>query len=515
MTSGARNLLRLGRVLLILARHRALFPLKALGFGPLARLLEALGRLAGRRPVPRDAPEGERLATALTALGPSFIKLGQTLATRPDLIGEDLADSLSALQDRLTPFAADEARATIERVLGSPIDRLFTHFEDTPVAAASIAQVHFAVTTEGEDVAVKVLRPGIETAFARDLSLMHWLAGLVLRLNPRLARLKPRETVATFAHVVAMEMDLRMEAAAASEMRENFTGDPRFQIPAIDWQRTGQRVLTLSRVSGIPIDERERILAAGLDPDLVLKNAADALFLQVFRDGLFHADLHPGNLFVAPDGALQAVDFGIVGRIDPPTRRYLGNMLLGFLEGDYGRVADVHFEAGYIPADQPRDEFMQACRAIGEPILGRPLSEISLARLLGQLFAVTETFQMETQPQLLLLQKTMMVAEGIGRRLNPDINMWELARPLIEDWIRDSLTPETLVLERLRETGKTLGRLPRLLARLEEAAETFAAAPKAGAAGGAAEAWRRVSSALWAIAGLLAALLVFLLFTYG
>jgi ubiquinone biosynthesis protein len=257
-------------------------------------------------------------------------------------------------------------------------------------------------------------------------------------------------------------------------LADNFAGDDTFKVPTIDWTRTGQRVLTLERINGIPIDERQTLIQAGIDPEEVLQKAACAFFRQMFRDGFFHGDMHPGNLFVAPDGGLIAVDFGIMGRLDAPTRRYLGEMLLGFLDGDYARVADVHFRAGYIPADQPRDIFMQACRAIGEPILGLPMSEISLARLLGQMFAVTETFQMETQPQLLLLQKTMMVAEGVGRTLNPNVNIWELARPLIETWMAEQLGPEARITDVAQDAIKGIERLPRFVANVERLAEVLA-----------------------------------------
>jgi len=411
-----RNLIRLGAILLTLARHDALFPFERLGIAP-----RAAGWLARRFRGDVAGRPGERLARALQALGPSFIKLGQVLSTRADLIGTEVARDLSDLQDRLPPFPAAEARATIERELGRPVEALFASFDDRPVAAASIAQVHFATTfppagsDQGEAVAVKILRPRIEQAFARDLDLFAWLAEGAERLLPRLRRLRPVAVVRLLGDLVAMEMDLRLEAAAASELRQNFIADSELRVPRVDWHRTAQRVLTLERVSGIPADERDALLAAGQDLDRIMARAADVFFKQVFRDGFFHADLHAGNLFIAEDGAIAVVDFGIMGRLDIETRRYLARMLVGFLQGDYRAVADVHFEAGYVPKGQSRDAFMQACRAIGEPILDRPLAEISLARLLAQLFRVTEQFEMETQPQLLMLQKTMMVVEGVGR----------------------------------------------------------------------------------------------------
>lgn len=475
MFRAVKNLSRLARIALTLARHDALFPLDRLGFtAPIARAMRLVARLPGLGPEQSDLRPGERLAAAFTELGPSFIKFGQSLATRADLIGEEIAEDLSRLQDRLPPFPGTEAREIIESELEQSLEDVFESFDDEPVAAASIAQVHFAVTTDGAPVAVKVLRPGIEAEFERDFDLFSWLAEQVERTRPDLRRLKPREAIRTFARVVAAEMDLRLEAAAAVELAENFADDPAFKIPAIDWRRTARRVLTQERIEGIPADEREALIEAGIDPDQVLKTASRVFFLQVFRDGFFHADLHPGNLFVAPDGTLQVVDFGIMGRLDIATRRYLGEMLLGFLEGDYGRVADVHFRAGYVPADQSRDLFMQACRSIGQPILGLPLSEISVARLLAQLFAVTETFQMEAQPQLLLLQKTMMVAEGVGRRLNPDLNMWELSRPLIEEWMQENLGPEARIRTAANELWGGVERLPGFVANIERLAAIVA-----------------------------------------
>jgi ubiquinone biosynthesis protein len=470
MFRSARNIFRLCQIALTLARHDALFPLEGL---PGAAPVLALARLF-RPPGPTTRRPGERLAEALHALGPSFIKLGQALSTRADLIGEELATDLSALQDRLPPFPGAEARAIVAKELGAPIESLFQSFENVPVAAASIAQVHYAVTAEGEAVAVKVLRPGIAKAFARDLDLFLWIAALAERTQPSLRRLKPVAVVHTLAETVRLEMDLRFEAAAASEFRDNLAGDPDFRVPAVDWRRTSHNVLTLERVAGIPVDERERLLAAGHDPLAILGKAANAFFKQVFRDGFFHADLHPGNLFVAEDGAIVAVDFGIMGRLDRKTRFYLADMLLGFLTREYRRVAEVHFAAGYVPSRQSVDAFTQALRSIGEPILGRPLHEISLARLLAQLFAVTEQFEMETQPQLLLLQKTMLVAEGVGRRLDPSVNMWSLAQPLIEEWMRENRGIEARMIDAAADTAATLERLPALLHDLESAVAAIA-----------------------------------------
>ncbi len=465
---GLRNLARLLGIARTLARHDALFALEALGFAPV--LVAGAALLSRRDPESKRLRPGQRLARALQELGPSFIKLGQTLSTRSDLLGEELAADLSELQDRLPPFPGAQARATVESGLGRKIEELFSHFEDTAVAAASIAQVHYAVTSDGCLVAVKVLRPGIEQAFARDLDLFRWAAAAAERVRPNLRRLRPQASVEMFAATVRAEMDLRLEAAAASELAQNFADDPGFVVPKVDWSRTAKRALTLARVTGIRIDDRAALIAAGHDPDRILAISANAIFTQVFRDGFFHADLHPGNLSVDAKGRIVVVDFGIMGRLDRKTRNYLADMLLGFLNRDYARVADVHFRAGYVPAHQSRDAFTQACRSIGEPILGLPMQEISIARLLAQLFQITETFEMETQPQLLLLQKTLLMAEGVGRRLNDRVNMWTLARPLIEDWMRENRSPEARLKNLVADAAAVLERLPALLHDIEVAA---------------------------------------------
>ncbi len=472
MWRALRNLRRVWSIARTLARHDALFPLEILGA---PRIFATAIRLSGPRRLHavRDKRPGERLALALQSLGPAFIKLGQALAVRSDLVGDDISADLSSLQDSLAPFSGTEARATIEEQLEGPLDELFAAFDDEPIAAASIAQVHRATTADGTNVAVKVLRPGIEDAFGQDLDLMLWLAEGAERLRPELRRLKPVEVVRTLEESVEIEMDLRFEAAAADELRANLVDEERFRVPDVDWTRTARRVLTTGWVEGTKIDDREALIEAGHDLEAIVANMAKVLFLQVFRDGFFHADMHPGNLFIDADGAVNAVDFGIMGRLDKKTRQYLAEMLLGFLTGDYRRVAEVHFKAGYVPADQSVEAFAQAARSIAEPILGLPLNRISLARLLAQLFRITEKFKMETQPQLLMLQKTMLVAEGVGRRLYPDVNMWDLARALIEDWMVREMGPEARIRDAVGDVVRGIERLPALLADMEESFETM------------------------------------------
>jgi len=466
-----RHLGALFRIGWHLARHDALFPLRNIvglsAFLRVARLVRPPAQeVKGLR-------EGQRLALALRQLGPSFIKLGQALSTRSDLIGEEVAADLSGLQDNVPPFPGEQAIAVIEAEMGVPLGDRFSHFDVVAVAAASVAQVHFATTTEGAEVAVKVLRPGVERAFARDLDLLLWLAEQIERFQA-FRRLRPVEVVGRLAESVAFEMDLRLEASAAAELAQNFAGDADFRVPSIDWMRTGRRVLVTERIYGIPVGDIAALHAAGLDPKEIVRKAASAFFAMVFRDGFFHADLHPGNLFVAADGAIVAVDFGIMGRLDRKHRYYLADMLLGFLTGNYRQVAQVHFDAGFVPASESVEAFTQACRSIGEPLLERPLEQISVARLLSQLFQITGQFKMETQPQLLMLQKTMVLAEGLGRQLDPTVNMWELARPLIEEWMALNRSAPARAMLGAADLLGSLERLPALLGDVERTLKQLA-----------------------------------------
>ena len=461
-----KNLRYTARLLAIgwtLARHDALFGLDALNMSPL--LIFALKCVPHRH---RKLRRGQRLSRALQALGPSFIKAGQALSTRADLIGDDIAQDLVELQDNLPPFPIALARKTVEEQLGAPIDTLFTEFDNTAIAAASIAQVHFARTPDGREVAVKILRPQIERSFQRDIDLMFWIARLVERRLPQYKRLKPVQVVETFAETIRIELDLRFEAAAAEELRANTKDDPDFYVPAVDWERTARRVLVTERIRGISVNDTAALAAAGINPTATMEHAARAFFNQVFRDGFFHADMHPGNLFVLPDGRLAPVDFGIMGRIDHENQLILAQILWSFLKGDYREVARLHRQAGWIPAHVNIEQFAQACRAVGQPIMGKAMSEISVGRLLGQLLAIAQMFEMEAQPHLLLLQKTMMTAEGVGRGLNPNVNMWQLSEPLIRDWAKEHLSPRARMKAYAKEATEVLRDAPRMLREVKD-----------------------------------------------
>ncbi len=462
MFTSVKHSYRLFRIGLTLARHDALFGLEALDISP---VITNMCKWLARQNV--DARPGRRLTLAFEELGPTFIKLGQALSTRPDLVGEDIARDLADLRDNLPPFDSKIARAIVEAEFECKLTDLFSHFDDKPIAAASIAQVHYATTTAGREVAVKILRPDIEAAFARDMKLLYWLAEIAQRRMPSWRRLKPVESVKIFADSLRFELDLRYEAAACAELKENTANDKGFYVPEIDWQRTSHRVLTSERIKGISVGDVAALKAANIDLAKLVEYASQAFFNQVFRDGFFHADLHPGNLFVLPDNTLAVVDFGIMGRIDRESQLYLAEILWAFLQGDYLKVAQRHIDAGYVPKHQSVELFAQACRAIAQPILDKPLHEISVAKLLGQLFQVADTFEMETQPQLLLLQKTMMLAEGVGRSLNPQVNMWKMAEPMIADWARAHLSPQARVKAAASDTFEALQRLPTLLKQAE------------------------------------------------
>ncbi|MGN6534920.1 MAG: 2-polyprenylphenol 6-hydroxylase [Mesorhizobium sp.] len=405
-----------------------------------------VARLLARRRALRHG-RGDRLARAVARLGPSYVKLGQFLATRPDVVGNDIAVDLAMLQDKMPTFPKAEATAEAEASLGRPVGDLYASFGEA-VAAASIAQVHPAeVVYDGvpKKVAVKVIRPGVRRRFQHDLESFFLAARLQEKYVPSARRLRPVEVTETLAQTTKVEMDLRLEGAALSELGENTKDDPGFRVPSVDWERTGRDVLTLEWVDGIKMNDVAALAAAGHDLKAIAANLIQSFLRHTLRDGFFHADMHPGNLFVEADGTIVAVDLGIAGRLGKKERRFLAEILYGFITRDYLRVAEVHFEAGYVPAKHDVAAFAQAIRAIGEPIHGQPAETISMARLLTLLFEVTELFDMQTRPELILLQKTMVVVEGVARTLDPAFNMWKTSEPVVGDWIRGNLGPKGLL----------------------------------------------------------------------
>jgi len=454
------RLLKWGRTL---ARHGALRGIERdPNTPPPVRRLVRIARFATFQPAIPD------YANAFKAIGPAAIKLGQSLATRPDLVGEEAAANLLTLQDQLPPVPFAAVRAEIEASFGRPIEELFESIDPEPVGAASIAQVHKAVTADGRTVAVKVLRPGIRRRFARDIDTYEWAAAHLEALGGEAARLRPRLTIENFKRWTNRELDMRREAASASELAEGMKGFEGYAIPAIDWDRTNGRVLTLDWVDGVKISDVEALKAAGHDLPLLARRLVLAFLTQAISAGFFHADMHQGNLFVRPDGTIAAIDFGIMGRIDRRARQWLAEILHGLTTGDYRRVAEIHFEAQYVPSHHSVDEFATALRAVGEPTRGKPVSELSVGQMLDGLFAITREFDMQTQPHLLLLQKTMVMVEGVATQLDPEINMWDVASPFVKGWIRDELGPEAALADRLRDDANTLLRIPELVRRLEE-----------------------------------------------
>ncbi len=455
----ARNL----RAGFVLAREGALSLIDASVLPPGARLGLAFARLIERRGVAGGAA---RLSTALTRLGPSYVKFGQFLATRPDIVGVEVARDLESLQDRMPPFPREEAARMIELATGQTVAELFVSFSE-PVAAASIAKVHRAVLRDGRTIAVKVVRPGVRERFQKDLQAMRFAAKLAERTLPEARRLRPQVIVETLARSVAVEIDLRLEAAALSELAENTAEDPGFRVPRPDWNITQRDVLATEWIDGIPLHRLDRIDAAGHDRPGLARTVIQSFLRQAIRDGFFHADMHPGNLMVDPDGLLVAVDTGIMGRLGLKERRFLAEILLGFIRRDYRRVAQVHFEAGYVPAHHSVEDFAQAIRAIGEPIHNRRASEISMARLLTLLFEITSLFEMATRPELVMLQKTMVVVEGVARGLDPELNIWAVSEPVVREWIERNLGP----VGRAEEAGRGLLTLAKVASDLPEMAQ--------------------------------------------
>jgi ubiquinone biosynthesis protein len=463
------RLLKWGRVL---ARHGALRGIERdANTPPQVRRLARIARFGAR------VPDEPRYGEAFQTLGPAAIKFGQALATRPDLVGAKAAHDLQLLQDNLPAAPFEQVRAAIEQGLEKPIDQVFREIDPEPVGAASIAQVHRAITTEGKLVAVKVLRPNIEEDFARALDTYQWAAAQMERMGGEVTRLRPRAIIAHFKQWTARELDLRREAASASELRENLVAESGFYVPAIDWTRTSRRVMTLEWIDGIKLTDRDALVEAGHDLPSLAAILVRAFLRQSVIDGFFHADLHQGNLFALPDGRLAAIDFGIMGRIDRRARRWLAEILYGLLTGNYRRVAEIHFEAQYVPAHHNIDEFATALRAVGEPIRGLPVKDISIGQMLDGLFTITRDFEMPTQPHLLLLQKTMVMEEGVAHALDPDINMWETAEPFLREWMRGELGPEAALADRLVQDFRTFAMIPELIRRIDHYYPAPGAAP--------------------------------------
>jgi ubiquinone biosynthesis protein len=458
-TTHVWRLLKWGR---ILARHGALTGIERDPNTPAPiRRLVRVARIGAR------VPKVPAYADALQAIGPAAIKLGQTLATRPDIVGEAAALDLLRLQDALPPVPYETIHAAMTRAFGRDPAALFASIDPVPVGAASIAQVHRAITTDGRTVAVKVLRPGVEEDFAQAIDTYQWAAAQVEAMGGELSRLRPRLVIETFKRWTARELDLRREAASASELAESMTAEPDFIVPAIDWQRTSGKVLTLEWVDGIKLSNRAALVEAGYDVRLLANTLVHAFLRQAIAEGFFHADMHQGNLFALPGNKIAAIDFGIMGRIDRRARVWLAEILYGLITGNYKRVAEIHFEAGYVPPHHNVAEFATALRAVGEPMRGMAVKDMSIGMMLDGLFNITRDFDMQTQPHLLLLQKTMVMVEGVATSLDPDINLWESAAPFVSEWIRTELGPEAFVADKIITDLRTFARLPELIRNIE------------------------------------------------
>jgi len=415
-----------------------------------------------------SAPRAERLRRALESLGPIFVKFGQVLSTRRDLMPTDISDELAKLQDQVPPFPSAQAVALLENIYKKKIGEVFRSFDEIPIASASVAQVHFAVLPDGREVAVKILRPGIENVIAHDVALLDICAGLMESWWEDGKRLKPREVVAEFDKHLHDELDLMREAASASQLKRNFASSNLLTVPEVYWDWCTTQVMVMERMEGIPISHVPALRAAGIDLRKLAENGVEIFYIQVFRDGFFHADMHPGNLFVDQERRLVAVDFGIMGRLGLKERLFLAEILHGFINRDYHRVAEVHFEAGYVPRHHSVENFAQAIRAIGEPIHNRTAEDISMARLLTLLFEVTGLFDMRTRPELLLLQKTMVVVEGVARSLDPKLDMWSTAEPVVREWMTRYLGPAGKLegaMQGAGEIGRFASHVPGLLTR--------------------------------------------------
>ena len=478
-----------------LVRNDALLPRELDGIYPpsVAAIARALRLFAG--PQARQGRPGERLARALEGMGPVAIKLGQVLSTRGDFFGREFAEDLSRLKDRLPPFPTAIARAEVEKGLGRSIESLYAEFGE-PLAAASLAQAHEARLLDGRKVAVKVLRPGIERRVADDAESLLLAARLIDRWIPPARRLEPIAFAQTVIRAINLELDLRLEAAGADELREVMAKDGYMAAPPIVWDGVAKRVLTMEWARGWPLSDPGALTQPGLDRKAMADNLIRAFLSQALDHGVFHADLHEGNLFAAAPASLTAVDFGIIGRIGPAERRYLAEILWGFLNRDYEAVARTHFDAGYVPAHHSVSAFAQALRAVGEAVFGRPASEVPMSRVLMQLFEITALYEMRLRPELVLLQKTMMTVEGVARRIMPDHDIWSAADPVVRRWIARELSPAARIRRFADEAGAALRNIARLVEGLPASAQVEVRDATRG---------RERSALLWFALGALAA----------
>ncbi len=459
-----REGLRVAHIAWVLARHGLDEILLATHLFRPIRFLRYLSPFywgsLGRRP-----PRGVRIRRALEDLGPIYVKFGQILSTRRDLLPDDIAEELARLQDRVPPFPGEQARAIVEKALGAPVGELFAEFEVTPLASASVAQVHAARLHDGTEVVVKVLRPGVEKVIDRDVALLYTIARMARRYSREARRLRPVEVVEEYDHTIHDELDLMREAANCSQLRRNFEGSEMLIVPQVYWDYTRREVMVQERVYGIPVDRVEDLKRAGVDMRLLGERGVEIFFTQVFRDNFFHADMHPGNIFVTPDGRYISVDFGIMGTLTTEDQRYLAENLLAFFHRDYRRVAELHVESGWVPKHTRVEEFEAAIRTVSEPIWEKPIAEISFGQFLLRLFQTARRFDMEIQPQLVLLQKTLLNIEGLGRMLYPELDLWSTAKPFMERWMAQQVGPRAFarrVKESLPQLSEELPEVPHL-----------------------------------------------------
>ena len=460
-----------------LARHGVLRPFEDKRVPRSLRIVARVARIG------TGAPETPDFAGGLAAVGPAAIKLGQALATRPDLIGPEAALDLVRLQDSLPPLPFSALEASLDAGLGGRWQDRFESIDPVAIGAASMAQVHRGVTIDGRQVAIKMLRPGIEDTLARAIDTYEWAAGHIELMGGEFARLRPRAVIATFKGWTESELDLRREASAASELAEALQGVPDFVVPAIDWTLSSRRTLVTDWIDGIKMNDTAALAALDFDRRKLAVVLVNGFLTQAIAQGFFHADMHQGNLFVIPprdghDARLGVIDFGIMGRINRRARMYLAEILFGLVTGNYKRVAEIHFEAGYVPPHHNVGAFATALRAVGEPIRGKRAKDVNITSLLDGLFAITRSFDMQVQPHLLLLQKTMVMVEGVALTLDPQVNMWEVAEPYVSNWVRDEMGPEAIIADRLVENARALAQLPRILRQWVAANPIPGAAPE-------------------------------------